>query len=319
MMTLTARAAKKLKIVASQPTKKAASTLKGKVSEPNVNSNSEAQNLPHLSSTIDFTKPISMILHNPPTQTVNISSSSSSDSSSSSSEETLSDSSHETISVLLKKGPKPKPQTKTPVVKEFVSDGNYVLDHLTSHISGDAFTTSNLNSPNHPINRFLSDPVHGNFDPEPEIPQNIPPPPKSHEYVFRASPMHFATPEQEIHNTITITEPDQHIPLQTTMPEQVTLENISEIPQENLNAESTLEPQTSQPEATQIPPTSEQCDAIPTVNLEHHIPLSPIAFETLDNDTPLSSYPSSPNSKQLNPIHGPTYKPLTLDEIGIPS
>jgi hypothetical protein len=103
-----------------------------------------------------------------PTPTVQLSSSSSSslsESSSSSSEETESDSSHEPISTLLKKGlklkPTPKPQsTKTPNDKESVLEGNFVLDHLTPHISGDAFTTSNLNSPNHPINKFLSDPVH---------------------------------------------------------------------------------------------------------------------------------------------------------------
>ncbi|KAK2443974.1 hypothetical protein QL285_015036 [Trifolium repens] len=120
-----------------------------------------------------------------PTQTVHISSSpfSSSDSSSSSFEETEYDSSHEPISTLLKKGcnPKPKATTETPIVKEFVSDGNSILDHLVSHISGDAFTTSTLNSPNHPINKFLSHPVQNNVDTEPEVAYNIPspPPPKS--------------------------------------------------------------------------------------------------------------------------------------------
>jgi hypothetical protein len=82
--------------------------------------------------------------------------------------------------------------------------------------------------------------------------------------------------------------------------------------------EVTSEPQTSQPEDTQIP-TTKQCDAIPSDNLEHHILQSPIIVETLDNDPPLSSYPSSPTSDQLTQIHGPIYKPLTLDEIVIPS
>jgi hypothetical protein len=144
--------------------------------------------------------------------------------------------------------------------------------------------------------KFLSDPTYDNVDPDPEIPQNIPLPPKSPEYVYRASPMHFAAPEQETQNTIIITELDQHIPLQTTIP-----------PQENLNTDVTPETQTSQPEATQIPPTSELYDATTNVNLEHHLPLSPIAFENLDNDTPLSSYHSSPTSEQLNPIYGPSY------------
>jgi hypothetical protein len=40
-----------------------------------------------------------------------------------------------------------KPFTKTSTAKEFVSDGNSILDHLASHMSGDAFTSSNLNSP----------------------------------------------------------------------------------------------------------------------------------------------------------------------------
>jgi hypothetical protein len=185
------------------------------------------------------------------------------------------------------------------MTKEYASDGNSVLDHLVSHISGDAFTTSTLNSPNHPINKFLSVPVHINVDPEPEISYNIPSPPplKSPECVFRASPMHIATPEQEIHNSITITE----IPIQTSMPDQATLENPSEVPQENQNAETT-------PEQTHIP-TSEKCDDIPSDNQEHHIPQSPVLIETIDIDTP----PSSPLT------FGPAYKPLTLDEIITPS
>jgi hypothetical protein len=132
-----------------------------------------------------------MILLDQSQPTVLLSSSSSSDSSF---EDTLTDSSSETLQEIIRQRPKLK--TKNPVVKEFVSDGNSVLDHLVTHISGDAFTTSTLNSPNHPINRFLSDPIHDNVDPEPEIPQNIPPPPKSPEYVFRASLLNkkFITP-----------------------------------------------------------------------------------------------------------------------------
>jgi hypothetical protein len=155
--------AKRTKTVAPRRTKKAA--IKGKVSEPNTNSISKAQDQPPPSTTIDYTKPLRMIKPTPTVQLSSSSSSSLSESSSSSSEETESDSSHEPISTLLKKGlklkPTPKPQsTKTPNDKESVLEGNFVLDHLTPHISGDAFTTSNLNSPNHPINKFLSDPVH---------------------------------------------------------------------------------------------------------------------------------------------------------------
>jgi hypothetical protein len=67
---------------------------------------------------------------------------------------------------MLKKGLKPKPKSniKATMAKEYASDGNSVLDHLVSHISGDSFTTSNLNSPNHPINKFLNvDPVQTTF------------------------------------------------------------------------------------------------------------------------------------------------------------
>jgi hypothetical protein len=121
---------------------------------------------------------------------------------------------------LLKRAPKinPKPTTnpqniKTLIVKEFVSEGNSILDHLVSHIAGDAFTTSNLNSPNHPINKFPSDPVITNADPEPETYYNIPSPPqqKSPEVVFHASPIHFDVPEQETHHSNTISELDTDI------------------------------------------------------------------------------------------------------------
>jgi hypothetical protein len=205
--TMPARATKRTKTVAPRRTKKAASTNTGKVSEPNTNSSSKAQDQLPPSTTIGYTKPLVMIKPTPTVQ-ISSSSSSSSESSSSSSEGAESNSSHEPISKLLRKAPKlkpnPKPQsTKTPIVKEFVSEGNSVLDHLTSHISGDAFTTSNLNSPNHPINKFLSDPVHTYVDPEPEVHYHIPSPPpiKSPEYVFHAPPMHF---EQEINDTIIV-------------------------------------------------------------------------------------------------------------------
>ncbi|KAK2416254.1 hypothetical protein QL285_038666 [Trifolium repens] len=102
--------------------------------------------------------------------------------------------------------PKPKQSTKTPATKEVVSEDNSFLDHLTPHLSGDAFTTSNLNSPNHPINKFLNVTTESFQESE----------------TYQTSHM--------------ITEPQQVPPL-TTIPEQKTLENISEIPQENLTVE----------------------------------------------------------------------------------
>jgi hypothetical protein len=90
------RVANRTKTIAQRPSKKAAGTLKGTVSEPNINSNVKAQNLPTPSSNIDLTKPISMILPNQTQQTVLVSSSPSS-SSDSSSEGTLTNSSSESL------------------------------------------------------------------------------------------------------------------------------------------------------------------------------------------------------------------------------
>jgi uncharacterized protein (DUF305 family) len=94
----------------------------------------------------------------------------------SSSEGTLTDSSSESLEEIIKQAPKPrskpKQTTKTTATKEVVSEDNSFLDHLTPHLSGDAFTTSNLNSPNHPINKFLN--VTTETLQEPEIHQTSP-------------------------------------------------------------------------------------------------------------------------------------------------
>jgi hypothetical protein len=142
-----------------------------------------------------------------------------------------------------------------------------------------------LNSPNHPINKFLSDPHITNADPAPETHYNIPsrPPPKSPEHVVHASPMQFAASEQQIPISTTTPEPDQQ-----------TL---------NVVINSEPETQTTHPEQTQIP-TSEQCDDIPSDNQEHHIPQSPIHDETIN-----------PTSEQFI---GPIYKLLTIDELVLP-
>jgi hypothetical protein len=115
-----------------------------------------------------------MILPNQTQQTVLVSSSPSS--SDSSSEGTLTDSSSETLQEIMKNArkirSKPKQTTKTTATKEVVSEDNSFLYHLTPHLSGDAFTTSNLNSPNHPINKFLN--VTTETFQEPEIHQTSP-------------------------------------------------------------------------------------------------------------------------------------------------
>jgi hypothetical protein len=88
-------------------------------------------------------------------------------SSSSSSESTLSDYSTDTAEILRKsaknlktikgnnKKKAPQKTTHNPP-KEAVAKDTSILDHLISHLSGDAFTHSNLNSPNHPINKFVN-------------------------------------------------------------------------------------------------------------------------------------------------------------------
>ncbi|KAK2363275.1 hypothetical protein QL285_088274 [Trifolium repens] len=260
---LPARPAKRTKIMAKRPPRKAADTPKGNVSEPNTSSNSEAQaqNQPPPSTSIDFTKPIRMIIPTPI----------SSDSSSSSSEGTLTDSSSETISEIIKRAPKPKPKpkqkTRTPPPKETVSEDDSFLDHLTPHLSGDAFTTSNLNSPNHPINKFVNATTE-TFQEPPIITVQTP-------------PLNFAAPEQENPNTTITSEPDNQPPPQNDEKSQPE----PHIPQNTYELQN---------------PPSEQCDDIPFDNQEHHIPTSPAHTETFDNNSlPSSPLIFGPNCKPL--------------------
>jgi hypothetical protein len=164
---LSTRPAKRTKIVAPRQ-KKAASTSKGNISKSNSISTYKAQTS-NQSPPVDYTIPLNMIPP-PPSQ-----------SSSSSSEDTLSDYSSDTIVEIIKKAPKPtpKPKQKTPSPKENVSEDNVILDHLTPHLSGDAFTRSNINSPNHPINKFVNATSETFTEPatqEPPITQVLAPP-----------------------------------------------------------------------------------------------------------------------------------------------
>jgi hypothetical protein len=168
------------------------------------------------------------------------------------------------------------------MTKEYATDGNSVLDHLVSHISDDAFTSSNLNSPNHPINKFVN-----------ATSETLTEPPMT---TVQAPPLNFVAPEQVNPNTTITSEP----PTQTSIPESPP-QNV-EIPQP--------EPLTPQPEHSEQPqtPPSDKCDDNPTDNQEHHIPTSPIPAETQNIDTP----PSSPL------IYGPIYKPMTIEELSLP-
>ncbi|KAK2361925.1 hypothetical protein QL285_087030 [Trifolium repens] len=161
-------------------TKSRASKPKGNVSETNTRSNVIAQSLPPSSSTLDMTKPLSMVLPNQTTETNLISEdlSSSPSSSSLSSSSTESDITPGFIEKILAKPTKPKSKRKpkpkskpTTMTKAYVTDDNAVLDNLVSHISGDAFTSSNLNSPNHPINKF----VYATHETSTELPIQEPP------------------------------------------------------------------------------------------------------------------------------------------------
>ncbi|KAK2382730.1 hypothetical protein QL285_070247 [Trifolium repens] len=82
----------------------------------------------------------------------------------------MSDTSHERVlERIVTDAPKDAP-TKSVESHEVVSDDNSILNHLASHMSGDAFTSSNLNSPNDQINH--ASPMHIDSEPEPENPPN---------------------------------------------------------------------------------------------------------------------------------------------------
>jgi hypothetical protein len=212
----------------------------------------------------------------------------------SSSEGTHSDYSSDTIAEIIKNAskrskskPKSKPKqkpyqkTKIPAPEEAVAEETSVLNHLTPHLSGDPFRTSNLNSPNHPKNKFLnvtSETSQGPVIQEPPI------------ISVQEPPLNFVVSEQNNPNTTITSEPDKQPPTQTFIPES---------PPQNIEI--------SHPEQIQHPP-SDQCDDIPSDNQEHHIPKEPTPAESITNDT----LPPSP------PTYGPFYKPLTIDELVLP-
>ncbi|KAK2410539.1 hypothetical protein QL285_045900 [Trifolium repens] len=264
------RAAKKKKTVVSK--RKAADTSKGNSPKPNTDSTSNAQTSKQ-PSPIDFTKPLSVVLPTPQP---------SSSSSSSSSEATLSDSSIDSTELIAKldRIEKEKAKKKKPVTKTFKrttkksilisSDeeedttipeqptNTSILDHLTTHLSGDAFTHSNTNSPLHCpfVNTTANPPVQ-----EPHV-QTIQTPPPSLDDIAQENPPTF-TPIQDdimIHSEQQIQSP-HYSPIHDTAEQQP----------------STPQPEFSTPETTPEP----------------HKPPS-------------------------EPIYGPSYKSLTLDELVLP-
>ncbi|WJX18703.1 NADH:ubiquinone reductase (H(+)-translocating) [Trifolium repens] len=247
------KAPKRIKTVVSRQRKTAGSS-KGNVSEPNPVSNTEAQTSP-----IDYTKPLKVILPCSP-------------SSSSSSEGTPSDYSTDTAELLrksaknlnkiqkktpLKKAPlKRTPMKKTPKkttnipLKEVVVIDTSILDHLTSHLSGDVFTHSNLDSPNHPINKFVNTTTEPPQQPSVQEPPIIivqtPPPnfvvseqenpptskPAIQDEIMTHSEPHISSPKPS-------EQPPQHLPKHTTdEPAQTTAEQEPHIPSESTPAEN---------------------------------------------------------------------------------
>ncbi|KAK2436293.1 hypothetical protein QL285_021295 [Trifolium repens] len=275
------KVSKRLKSVVSGQ-KKAAGSSKGNVSKSNPISNSEAQTSP-----IDYTKPLNVIL--PYSQ------------SSSSSESTLSNYSTDTQEVLrnstkhlnkLKKNNPPKKKIplkgthikKTPKKttnippKEAVVIDTSILDHLTTHLSGDAFTHSNLDSPNHPINKFV------NTTSEP--PQN--PPVQEPPIIIVQTPPQIFAPKQE--NPPTSTPATQDEVMTHSEPHIDSPKPSEQPPQHSLKQHTTDGP--GQNTAEQEPHTTTETTLAETQNIQ----------------TP----PSTPL------IHGPSYKPLTMDELIIP-
>ncbi|KAK2354955.1 hypothetical protein QL285_092413 [Trifolium repens] len=227
--------AKRLKSRASKP--------KGKISEPNTSSIPVAQDIypepqPSISQPpsstnqtqpIDFTVPISVVL--PDHKAI-----------SSSSSDTSTDS-EEFIAKIIREGPKKtnlKKTTKRPFKKpiQLSSDEETpiiidttilnqstttesVLDHLQQHLSGDAFTHSNPNSPRFPIIK----PSTVQTIQEPPIVQSIQTPPPSLDHISQVNPPTF-TPVQD--ESIAHSEAQQESPHQ--LPNKVMTEQQHQSP-----------------------------------------------------------------------------------------
>ncbi|WJX51640.1 hypothetical protein P8452_37817 [Trifolium repens] len=280
------RATKRIKTVVAK--KKAAGTSKGNISKPNADSTSEAQ--PLNPSPIDYTKPLNVIPPSPQPLS----------SSSSSSEGTFSDTSTDSSELLIRldklqkeKSKKKIPVKRTPMKKtlkktktkpheeNIVIDTSIldqptnttrksptILDHLSTHLSGDAFTHSNLESPNHPINKFV------NNTSEPPI------------TIVQTPPPIFAASEQENPPTFTPVQDE----VVTHSEHHIASPKPSEQSPHHSHEHTTDEP--AQNTAEQQPHTTSETTPAEIQNVQ----------------TP----PSTPL------IHGPSYKPLTVEEVILP-
>ncbi|KAK2374568.1 hypothetical protein QL285_075521 [Trifolium repens] len=266
------RAPKRKKTVVSK--KKAADTSKGNISKPNTDSVSNAQPL-NQSPPIDFTKPINMIPPSPQP-------------SSSSSEGTSSDTSTDSSELIekLNKIQKEKSKKKIPVKRTLKKPKNNspeeenifidtsildqptnttrksptILEHLATHLSGDAFTHSNTNSPNQ---------------------------------------FHFVNTSSDL----PLNPPIQEPPIQTPPP------SLADTEQEN--------PPIFTPVQDEVLTHSEHHNATP--NSPHQSPEHTTAEPSTPQPEP--STPEStpePQTPPSEPIYGPSYKTLTVEELILP-
>ncbi|KAK2395053.1 hypothetical protein QL285_056819 [Trifolium repens] len=240
------RAPKRKKTVVSK--QKAADSSKGKNSKPNTDSVSSAQP-PTQSPPIDYTQPIRMIPPSPQPSSPS-SEGTSSDASTDSSEliekldKLQKEQSKKKIPAkrTLKKPKHNSPEEENIFIDTSILDqptnttrkSSTILEHLSTHLSGDAFTHSNTNSPDkfHFVNTSSDLPI------DPPIPE----PP------IQTSP--------------------------TFTPAQDEVMNHSE--------HTIVEPSTPQPEPSTPEPSPE------------------------------------PQTPQSEPIYGPSFKPLTIDELSLP-
>ncbi|KAK2422918.1 hypothetical protein QL285_033411 [Trifolium repens] len=279
---------------------------------------------------IDFTVPLSVVLPNPKPS-----------SSSSSSDETLSDSSIDEFIAKLDKEVKEKQKKKKPSKKihfkrttkrttkkpiHISSDEDppiiidttildqpvnpeSVLDHLTQHLSGDAFTHSNPNSP--PRFPFINTTADPSVQ-EPPTTQVIQTPPPSLDHISQENPPTF-TPIQD--ETITHSESQAQQQTPHTSHVQNTNEPTSE-PTFN-------EPQKTHVQASPVNTNASEQDKPPTPTNDkphaqspHHSPAHDNTQQPTPTPQPEITTPEpNPESPTAAPIYGPLYKPLDLEEV----
>ncbi|KAK2366381.1 hypothetical protein QL285_079768 [Trifolium repens] len=171
-----------------------------------------------------------------------------------------------------------------------------VLDHLQQHLSGDAFTHSNPNSP--PRFPFINTIADSSIQ-EPPTTQVIQTPPPSLDHISQENPPTF-TPIQD--ETIGHSEAQQQTPQNSPVPtvNEPQITNVQEFPIHDNASEQNKSPTPTNDE----PP--------------HHSPAQDIAEQQQQTPTPqpeITTSEPNPESPTAAPIYGPLYKPLILEEV----